>query len=202
MYFVFLKKAIVYSKKFRHEAKEILESEKIILDKMKQIVRKKIDATKIRIHGDFHLGQVLYTGKDFVILDFEGEPARPLSERKLKRSPFRDVAGMLRSFHYVAFTPLMINSTFPQNDTQQLQRMIDPWYQHVCRVYMKAYLENVGGADFVPNNKDDIRILLDTFLFEKAVYELNYEMNNRPEWIIIPIQGIKSLLESKTKYID
>lgn len=188
-------------KQFRDDAKEILESENEILDKMRRIISKKIDATKIRIHGDFHLGQVLYTGKDFIILDFEGEPARPLSERKLKRSPFRDVAGMLRSFHYVAFTPLMVNTIFPQNDTQQLQQLIEPWYERVCRVYMKAYLENVGGADFVPKNKDDIRTLLDTFLFEKAVYELRYEMNNRPEWILIPIHGIKSLLSMETHYI-
>ncbi len=187
---------------FKQDAIDVLNSESNILEMMRMVIKRKIDATKIRIHGDYHLGQVLFTGKDFIILDFEGEPARPLSERKLKRSPFRDIAGMLRSFHYVAFTPLMINTTFRSKDTSQLQILIEPWYEHVCNIYLQAYLESAGDADFIPKNKEDINILLNTFLFEKAVYELGYEMNNRPDWVIIPLRGIKSLLRMKKEYVQ
>ena len=106
---------------YRQLAQSVLENEKKILDTMRKIVQRKITSTKIRIHGDYHLGQVLYTGKDFVIMDFEGEPARPISERKLKRSPFKDVAGMIRSFHYATYSTLFLNPTFRAADFPQLE---------------------------------------------------------------------------------
>src|SRR5256885_5326715 len=92
--------------KFRNEAREVLAAEKEILAREKRLLDRRTNAAKIRIHGDYHLGQLLYTGKDFVILDFEGEPARPLSDRKMKRSALRDVAGMMRSFQYAAYSAL------------------------------------------------------------------------------------------------
>jgi maltose alpha-D-glucosyltransferase/alpha-amylase len=120
---------------YRPLAQSVLENEKRILDIMRKIVQRKITSTKIRIHGDYHLGQVLYTGKDFVIMDFEGEPARPISERKLKRSPFKDVAGMIRSFHYAIYSTLFMNPTFRAADFPQLESWIIPLYNYISGVF-------------------------------------------------------------------
>ena len=181
---------------FRSEAEQVLGMEKRILDTLRRIIQRKITSMKIRTHGDYHLGQVLYTGKDFVIMDFEGEPARALSERKLKRSPFRDVSGMVRSFHYAAHSTLFMNPTFRVSDLPLLEPWIEPWYYYVSGVFISSYLETAGKAPFVPDTTEEIMILLQTFLLEKAIYELGYEMNNRPEWVIIPLRGIENLMES------
>lgn len=182
---------------YRQLAQSVLENEKKILDTMRKIVQRKITSTKIRIHGDYHLGQVLYTGKDFVIMDFEGEPARPISERKLKRSPFKDVAGMIRSFHYATYSTLFLNPTFRAADFPQLESWIIPLYSYISGVFLNSYLLEAGDASFVPRDQEQITTLLQIFLLEKAVYELGYEINNRPEWVVIPLQGIRSLLSDK-----
>ena len=150
---------------------------------------------KIRNHGDYHLGQVLFTGKDFVILDFEGEPARSFRERRLKRSPLRDVAGMIRSFHYAAYTVLIKNEQYSVEDVEILKPWADNWYHNMAGFFMKAYLDTVGDKGFIPDNPEDLTGLMETYLLEKSIYELNYELNNRPDWVIIPIRGIKSILE-------
>ena len=181
---------------FKETAESVLGMEGRIFEIVRRIVQRRIFSTKIRIHGDYHLGQVLYTGKDFVIMDFEGEPARPLSERKLKRSPFRDVAGMIRSFHYVAHSTLFMNPTFRASDFSSLVPWIEPWYHYVSGIFLSSYLETASGGSFVPKDPEQIMILLHSFLLEKAVYELGYELNNRPEWLIIPLKGIQNLVES------
>jgi maltose alpha-D-glucosyltransferase/alpha-amylase len=153
-----------------------------------------IPTMKIRVHGDYHLGQVLMTGDDVLILDFEGEPARPLSERKLKRSPWKDVAGMLRSFHYA------IHSAWPKEESLSGERKAvaearaEKWPQAMADSFLRAYLETAKDASFIPPEKDR-EILLRAYLMEKAVYELGYELNNRPDWAHIPMAGILSLVE-------
>src|SRR5690242_6368814 len=164
------------------EAKEVLATENEILAREKRLLDRKSNASKIRIHGDYHLGQVLYTGKDFVILDFEGEPARPLSERKLKRSALRDVAGMMRSFQYAAYSALW-QPAMRSEDIPFLERWADIWYRSVNSVFLQHYLETTANATFVPNNFDDFQILLEAYLLDKAVYEVGYELNNRPDWV-------------------
>jgi maltose alpha-D-glucosyltransferase/alpha-amylase len=182
----------------RHEAEEVLYMKESILNTLKRIYKKKIDVVKIRIHGDYHLGQVLFTGKDFIITDFEGEPARSYSERRLKRSPLRDVAGMIRSFHYAAYGGLFLNDQMRKEDIIKLTPFAEQWYHYMSGFFMKAYLDTVKGSAFIPNNKEDLDILMTTFLLEKAIYEVNYELNNRPDWLIIPLRGIKAIME-KTK---
>lgn len=177
------------------EAEEVYELKNEVLRVMKRIFKTKFDVVKIRNHGDYHLGQVLFTGKDLVILDFEGEPARSFSERRLKRSPLRDVAGMIRSYHYAAYAGLTKGDQYSAEDVEILKPWAENWYHHMTGFFMQSYLDTVKGKDFIPEQEEDFAVLMETFLLEKAVYELNYELNNRPEWVIIPIRGIKSILD-------
>lgn len=183
------------SSEVRREAEQVLAMKEDILDVLKEIYKHKIDVTKIRIHGDFHLGQVLFNGKDFMITDFEGEPARSYSERRLKRSPMRDVAGMIRSFHYAAYGSLFLDNQIRKEDFSKLIPFSELWYHYMSQFYINAYLDTVEGRDFAPGNRADLETLLTTFLLEKAIYELNYELNNRPDWVIIPLRGIKMLMK-------
>lgn len=173
---------------------DLLSSEKEIRECYKALYIKKLSAMKIRIHGDYHLGQVLWLGNDFTIIDFEGEPVRPISERRLKKSPLRDVAGMIRSFHYAAYGALYRRTEFNGNETHETEEWSDFWYRYVSCKFLHDYLDTAKGASFIPDSEQELRIMLRTYLMEKAVYELGYELNNRPEWIAIPLRGIESLL--------
>jgi maltose alpha-D-glucosyltransferase / alpha-amylase len=180
---------------FQQEARDVLAAEKDILAREKRVLDRRSVAAKIRVHGDYHLGQVLYTGKDFVILDFEGEPARALSERKLKRSALRDVAGMMRSFQYAAYSALW-QPAMRSEDVPFLERWADLWYRQTSSTFLQSYLQTTAGAVFIPQNSDDLQILLEAYLLDKAVYEIGYELNNRPDWVVIPIRGIKHILQT------
>ncbi len=182
--------------KVQEEALEVISSENEVLNHMQKIFRKKISTMKIRIHGSYHLNHILYTGKDFVIVDFEGESTRPLSERRLKRSPLRDVAAILRSFEYVAFRALQQHASLRAEDIVLLESWIKPWCYYVNGVFLHSYINTVGKAPIVPMDKEDFQVLLKAFLLEKAFYELGYELENRPDWAIIPIKGIKNILQS------
>lgn len=175
----------------------VLNREKGILDRFKILFKRKISVIKIRIHGDYHLGQVLYTGNDFIIIDFEGEPARTLSERRLKRSPLRDVASMIRSFHYVAHTALLNQGTIRTEDIPALEPWVELWYKYIAGTFLRSYLDTAKNAPFIPKERESLDILLRAYILEKAIYELGYELNNRPEWTLIPLKGIKYLLEEK-----
>jgi maltokinase len=139
----------------------------------------------IRTHGDLHLGQTMLTDRGWVILDFEGEPARPLPERRLKRSPLRDVAGMLRSFSYAAAGARILRGTEPPED----------WEEYARTAFLDGYRERVDAA-LLPPGQQAFDQLLAVFELEKAVYELRYELNNRPDWVGIPVAGIVRLLDS------
>ncbi len=178
----------------RDDAALILGSEEKILSQFRKILSRKMAAMKLRFHGDYHLGQVLNTGKDFTIIDFEGEPARALSERRLKRSPLRDVAGMIRSFQYAAYNSLLRKDTLRAEDIPRLETWADIWYHSVSGIFLGAYLAAVPEDSFIPKDRDDLENLLTAFLLEKAVYEIGYELDNRPEWVIIPLRGLKHIL--------
>ena len=158
----------------------------------------RLTGQRIRVHGDFHAGQVLFTGRDVVIIDFEGEPARPQGERRRRRSALVDVAGMLRSFHYAAYgllrDPAAAGSSAQAGDLPALEPWIHYWYQWVAATFLRGYRRAAGDAIFVPKTDDEFARLLDAFLLEKAIYELSYELNNRPDWVAIPLHGIRELL--------
>ena len=179
----------------RGEAQEVLQMREEVLSRLKRIFSHKIDTKKIRNHGDYHLGQVLFTGKDFYIIDFEGEPARSFSERRLKRSALRDVAGMMRSFHYAAYNALFQQDSLRKEDVDYLEAWAEQWYHYASGFFMNSYLSTTKGTGLVPAADEDFEILMQTYLLEKAIYELGYELNNRPDWVLIPIRGIKYIMK-------
>ena len=176
-------------------ARRLLSRKSEILDRLARIADVKIAASRIRIHGDFHLGQVLYTGRDFLVIDFEGEPARPLSERRLKRSVLRDVAGMVRSFHYAAHGAIHLRASLQTEQRDSLSPWAEAWSSYMSAAFLKAYFETVRGAPFIPVDADQRTALFEAFLLEKAVYELGYEINNRPAWLAIPARGLQTILD-------
>lgn len=151
---------------------------------------------RIRIHGDYHLGQVLRADGDFVILDFEGEPARSLEERRRKQCPLKDVAGMLRSFSYAAGFAVNQFEHLNAVDAKALHGWADLWQATVCDAFLKSYLEGVNAhSDFLPK-RAQTDSLLQLYLLEKALYELVYELNNRPNWVRVPLAGIFTVLRN------
>ncbi|MBK5260378.1 MAG: maltose alpha-D-glucosyltransferase [Thermoanaerobaculia bacterium] len=179
-------------------AEEVLQRESEIHQRIKLVLDKKIVASRIRTHGDYHLGQVLHTGTDFVIIDFEGEPARPLSERRIKRTALRDVAGMVRSFHYAPHAVLAGQAPgvlIRDEDREKLEKAAEFWYGHVTAGFLRAYFEESAPGSHVPKDIDQARLLLNAYLIEKALYEIAYELNNRPGWVNIPLRGLLDLLE-------
>ncbi len=180
------------------DAMMLVDRQAEIMNRFKSILTRKITAQRTRTHGDYHLGQVLYTGKDYIIIDFEGEPSRCLTERRIKRSPLRDIAGMLRSFHYAAYTSLfghLGSAIVRPEDLAALEPWARLWSVWIGAAFLKSYIEHATPAGFLPTNRDDIKILLNVYLLEKALYELGYELNNRPDWVRIPLIGLRQLLE-------
>ncbi len=174
-------------------AQTLLTQRNALTDRLNACICGQLKAVKTRYHGDFHLGQALLTHNDFMIIDFEGEPARPFTERRYKHSPLRDVAGMLRSFNYAAHTALQACEERP-TDLARFEPLVCDWEAEVGRVFLAAYDAAVPRSGlFAPDTS--LRGLLDLFLLEKALYELRYELDSRPDWVAIPLCGILSLLQ-------
>ncbi|MFZ5832481.1 MAG: maltose alpha-D-glucosyltransferase [Planctomycetota bacterium] len=182
----------------RADVESVLSLEQELVERFQRIVGQKIGGARIRCHGDYHLGQVLFTGKDFVIIDFEGEPLRRISERRIKRSPLRDVAGMIRSFDYAGQSALLsYYSEVLQKEAMTAYRAwARYWSTWASAAFLRTYLKTLDGASFLPAAREQVEVLLELFLLEKAVYELGYELNNRPSWVHLPIQGILGILDA------
>jgi len=181
----------------RARAGALLSNQEVVTARFQDYLRRRFTVTRIRTHGDLHLGQMLHMGKDFAIIDFEGEPARPLSERRRKRSALRDVSGMLRSFHYAAMGSMLEHlrtGALSPSMVDALGPWARLWQVWTSWAYLKEYLKTAGEADFVPRDREELRILLDAFLLDKAIYELSYELNNRPDWLMIPLQGVNQVI--------
>lgn len=184
------------------QAREILGHAPELQRRFREFEDHPVSALRTRIHGDYHLGQVLVVerdnGHDFVIIDFEGEPARSLGERRKKRSPLQDVAGMLRSFHYAAFAPLLgVGPGALQSDA--LAKWAYAWQTWVSAAFLREYLAVAGSAAFLPRDRFQMESLLNAHLLEKAVYELGYELNNRPSWVRVPLSGIEQLIRPRVE---
>jgi len=176
----------------------VVDRSEEILEQLRVLTTTRVAVERIRCHGDYHLGQVLWTGKDFVLIDFEGEPARSVGQRRLKRPALVDVAGMIRSFHYAsrAAAAQMTRDLPSSSAPEVLDPLLELWYPSVAGMFLRSYLETAAGAPFVPADHDQLANLLGFHLLEKAIYELGYEANSRPEWVAMPAQGILDLLET------
>ena len=179
------------------KAERIVGLQEQLLSRFKPLYQKPISAMRIRCHGDYHLGQVLYTGKDFMIIDFEGEPARPLGERRIKRTPLRDVAGMLRSFDYATHAALfqqLERGNIQAAQLPELEPWARYWFQWVSAIFLKAYFGAISQSNLVPKDVPTLALLLEASLLEKTIYEVGYELNNRPDWVRLPLEGILQLV--------
>jgi maltose alpha-D-glucosyltransferase / alpha-amylase len=186
----------------RTEARSLVDHQDQIFAKLKDFTKQKVTVLRTRHHGDFHLGQVLYTGKDFVIIDFEGEPLRPLAERRRKRAAIRDVAGMLRSFDYAIESSLLeeaARGVVAEPSLAALTQWSHVWQAWVSAAFLDSYLKAAGSAPIVPATKQELQMLLDLFTLEKAMYELTYELSHRPTWLRIPLRGITRILSPRQK---
>ena len=173
----------------------ILAAEKELIACQQQITGRRLSAMRCRIHGDLHLGQALFTGKDFVFIDFEGIPAKSLSERRLKRSPLRDVASMIHSFHYATTTTLVHHSAGHPEDRVWLEPWLEAWYVYVSGSYLKAYLHALKNSPLIPADRTEIATMLRCFMIQKVVHELGYELHNRPDWVDLPLRRLEMLLK-------
>jgi maltose alpha-D-glucosyltransferase/alpha-amylase len=181
----------------RGRAEDILRLESAAYEHFNRFGDQPIVVSKIRCHGDYHLGQVLVTDDDFMIIDFEGEPARPLPERRQKNFALRDVAGMIRSFHYASCAAAAaVKQRMPAGDPARVDDLAKAWYFWTSAAFLAAYRHTAAGAVFVPAGEEDFGRLLDACLLEKAVYELRYELNTRPDWVYLPLEALGTLLST------
>ncbi len=182
----------------RADGEAILAAEAEILERFTRLRQHRIGAHRIRIHGDYHLGQVLHAGRDFVIIDFEGEPSRSPTERRIKRSPLVDVAGMLRSFQYAVAAGVRAYEDRGLLQAHQREGMLargEAWQMWVTVRFLTGYLEEAGDAVFVPKDPEDMTTLLTAYTLEKSLYEVRYDLSYRPDWAAIPLHGVVQVLE-------
>jgi maltose alpha-D-glucosyltransferase/alpha-amylase len=179
------------------QARELLAGREPLLERLRNAPLLEFTATKIRVHGDYHLGQVLWAEGDFYILDFEGEPARPIEQRRHKHSPLKDVAGMLRSFSYAAYAGLFAHTASRPAEFDRLEGWARLWQTWSSGAFLRGYLQTAASAQFVPTVPSQRDTLLQLFVIDKALYELNYELNNRPDWVRIPLRGLLEILHAE-----
>jgi maltose alpha-D-glucosyltransferase/alpha-amylase len=178
----------------RSAAEALCAGRDALLRRITALVPARVETVMTRYHGDFHLGQVLVAENDVILIDFEGEPARPLAERRAKHSPLRDVAGMLRSFDYAAQVALGRVCADRPGDRPRLEPEAREWERRTAEVYLTSYREVAAGSPGYPRDEAHVRALIRLFALEKAFYELRYELDNRPEWLDIPLRGLQALL--------
>ena len=172
----------------------VLGRRRRILDSFNKLNGRRMGALRTRIHGNYHLGNVLRVKGDYIIVNFQGGRADSLAQRRAKQSPLRDVADMLRSFGYGAYTTLLDYTARRPEDLACLLPWARFWECSAAGEFLRAYRETAGNAEYLPPNPDDFRQLLQAYLMDRAICELLYELDNRPAWVRIPLEGILSLL--------
>jgi len=172
-------------------ARKVLAREPRLNEKLSALNEAEMEMNLLRIHADYHLGQVLVTDNDFMIIDFEGEPLLSIPERRRRRPALKDVAGMIRSFHYAVNAQLLLNpDTYSGRDQDELKKRATAWFDTVSSAYLGAYFNTSGAATYLPAGEADRQLLLDLFVLEKAVYEVAYELNSRQDWLKVPLGGL------------
>jgi maltose alpha-D-glucosyltransferase/alpha-amylase len=175
-------------------ADAVLSRRQALLSRFDEIRSLDEAGLRIRIHGDYHLGQVLRTEEDFVILDFEGEPARSITERRAKQSPLKDAAGMIRSYSYAAYAALLAFTMHARDDYAPIEPWADAWQHWAADAFWQGYIAALEEAPLLPRTDSARHTLLSAFILDKALYELAYELNNRPDWVRIPLIGMRKLI--------
>lgn len=176
-------------------AHQFMENKKIVRKHFVDFDWTKMKSERIRIHGDYHLGQVLVNGDDFYLLDFEGEPESTIRDRKVKQPPLKDVAGLFRSFHYAIYATIFNNKEKYPYELEQLFQAGEVLFTYFVGVFLETYIEKVQSENLNIGYSQEIEFLLKYCLLEKAVYELGYELNSRPRWAVIPLRGIQSIMK-------
>ena len=182
----------------QEEARTLLEQQDRLQERFTALRDTRISGMRTRHHGDYHLANVLYTGSDFIITNFDGDYTRPMSERRIKRSPIKDVASMVRSLHYVSHAVLFNHVpgiVTTQDADWRLERWAKAWYQWVSALFLRGYFETAGAANCLPQTQAEIKALLDAYTLEKGLIEIEYELENRPDWVRIPLHGILEQLQ-------
>ena len=180
-------------------AEALLARRDEVADRLQAMLGEVQAFAKMRHHGDYHLGQVLATDGDAVIIDFEGEPLRPLAERRAKHAALRDVAGMLRSFAYAAASASRaLPQDLPQPQRDAIEGRLATWEAEASRAFLDAYFGAARGGTFSPPDRADADRVVRFFMLEKALYEIAYELANRPDWVAIPLRGVLALLDKET----
>jgi maltose alpha-D-glucosyltransferase/alpha-amylase len=182
-------------------AQELLEHKNEIRARFIEFDWHKMKGERIRIHGDYHLGQVLVDGEDFYLLDFEGEPESTIRDRKVKQMPQKDLAGMFRSFHYAIYSTIFEHGAATGIDREQLYKAGELLYRYFISIFMDTYLHHIHNQNLNIGYRNEVHFLLQYCLLEKAVYELGYEFNSRPSWAIIPLKGIHSIMNYKQQQV-
>jgi maltose alpha-D-glucosyltransferase/alpha-amylase len=182
------------------EVRRVLEREADIRNQLLLLRDRRILGLRTRLHGDYQLNNLLHSGHHWLVVNFEGDPYRSLSERRIKRSPIRDIATMLRSFHYVSHAALFgdVPGIIPSREGHPtLERWAQLWYRWVSCIFLKEYLRSMEGTGLLPQSRDQLRVLLGSYLLERALLEIEYEFQHRPQWIRIPLHGILEHLAEK-----
>jgi maltose alpha-D-glucosyltransferase/alpha-amylase len=180
----------------QEEVRLLCERRKECLGLIDALSAQSVEAVRTRIHGDLHLGQVLVTQNDWHVIDFEGEPAKPIAARRSKNSPLRDVAGMVRSFDYVARTAIAHTASILGSAPGATKSYALTWRDASVGAFLAGYREAAAGIASYPQNEPEARRLLDLFILEKACYEVCYEAANRPAWLATPVKGVLAILDS------
>ncbi len=178
---------------------DFMEAKELIDEFIEEINHKKLASLRTRIHGDYHLGQILETENDFIIIDFEGEPESSIIDRKIKHSPLKDVAGVIRSYHYAISAKFFNDQTVADSDKKRIAKASERWFGLIQKTFLEKYFTTFGNPHPLYKNNNEINFLLLVYLLEKAVYELGYEVNYRPNWIKIPLKGIVDVIREIEK---
>jgi len=180
----------------RGKAQEILAERDTLLARFDAIRALDAAGMRIRVHGDYHLGQVLRTEEDFVILDFAGDPAQSIEERRTKQSPLKDVAGMIRSYGYAAYAALFAFAVHAPDDYALLEQWAGTWERWAAGAFVRGYLAAAEETPVLPDRGAALTTFLSAFVLDKALRELAYELHSRPDWVRVPMAGVHKLIRS------